>query len=376
MLCNDAPATAPGAAGASTEAALVAAARAHGIDVAEVRRRRPRLREIPFTSARRSMTTWHAGAEGLEITKGAPEAVLGALEDDATAQEAADIARTWASQGRRVLAVTVARDGQRPALAGLLALADPPRAEARDAVLACRRAGIRPVLVTGDHPGTAQAIAAAVGLVGATGAESGLPGTAGEVRARIDPAGKLALIRDWQSDGEVVAMTGDGVNDAPALRAADIGVAMGVRGTDVAKQAADIVLTDDSLSTVVAAVGEGRRVFDNVRRFVRYGVSGGLAEIAVMVVGPFLGLALPLLPAQILWVNLVTHGLPGVAMGAEAAEPDVLRRPPRPPSEGVVTRAGGSGDRRPRRGRSLRRVPGRRLRAQCRRARRGSPPCS
>jgi Ca2+-transporting ATPase len=337
VLCNDAPATTASGAPASTEAALVTAARAQGIDVATARRRRPRLREVPFTSARRSMTTWHGGAEGLEITKGAPEAVLAALPE-ASAQQEAAVAHAWASQGRRVLAVTVTRDGRRPALAGLLGLADPPRPEARDAVLACRRAGIRPVLVTGDHSGTAQAVADAVGLTGMSDDDHARPGTAGEVRARIDPAGKLALIRGWQSDGQVVAMTGDGVNDAPALRAADIGVAMGIRGTDVAKQAADIVLTDDSLSTVVAAVAEGRRVFDNIRRFVRYGVSGGLAEIAVMVLGPFLGLALPLLPAQILWVNLLTHGLPGVAMGAEAAEPDVGLRPPRPPSEGVVTR--------------------------------------
>ena len=149
--------------------------------------------------------------------------------------------------------------------------------------------------------------------------------------ARTDPAEKLGIITAWQRAGHVVAMTGDGVNDAPALRAADVGVAMGVRGTEVAKQAADVVLTDDSLSTIVAAVAEGRRVFDNVRRFVRYGVAGGLAELVVMLLGPFLGLALPLLPAQILWVNLLTHGLPGVAFGAEQAEPDVLSPPPLQP---------------------------------------------
>ncbi|MGZ4604414.1 MAG: HAD-IC family P-type ATPase, partial [Kineosporiaceae bacterium] len=185
----------------------------------------------------------------------------------------------------------------------------------------------------GDHPGTANAIAAASGIT-----DADADGPLGKVLARVDPAGKLALVRGWQSEGQVVAMTGDGVNDGPALRAADVGVAMGVRGTDVAKQAADIVLTDDSLATIVAAVVEGRRVFDNIRRFVRYGVSGGLAEVAIMILGPLLGLGLPLLPGQILWVNLMTHGLPGVAIGAEAAEADVARRPPRPPREGIITR--------------------------------------
>ncbi|HVN12273.1 MAG TPA: HAD-IC family P-type ATPase, partial [Kineosporiaceae bacterium] len=180
---------------------------------------------------------------------------------------------------------------------------------------------------------TAGAVAAACGIT-----DKDAEGPRGQVLARVDPAGKLALVQAWRSGGEIVAMTGDGVNDGPALRAADVGVAMGVRGTEVAKQAADIVLTDDSLATVVAAVVEGRRVFDNIRRFVRYGVAGGVAEVAIMILGPVLGLGLPLLPGQILWVNLMTHGLPGVAIGAEAAEADVARRPPRPPAEGIVTR--------------------------------------
>jgi Ca2+-transporting ATPase len=329
VLCNDAGPRTTGA-GHGTEGALVAAAEGHGLDVEDLRRAYPRLREVPFTSARRSMTTWHGGTPRLEIIKGAPEAVLRSVPADTATARAEAVGTAWAADGRRVLAVAIGADGARPALAGLLALADPLRPEARDAVLACRRAGMTPVLVTGDHPGTASAIARAVGLADGAAEE--------RVHARIDPAGKLALIRAWQDSGHVVAMTGDGVNDAPALRAADIGVAMGVRGTDVAKQAADIVLTDDSLSTVVAAVTEGRRVFDNIRRFVRYGVAGGLAEIAVMIAGPFLGLALPLLPAQILWVNLLTHGLPGVAIGAEPAESDVGLRPPRPPAEGIVTR--------------------------------------
>jgi Ca2+-transporting ATPase len=158
------------------------------------------------------------------------------------------------------------------------------------------------------------------------------------VLARVEPAGKLRCITGWQAAGHVVAMTGDGVNDAPALRAADIGVAMGRRGTEVAKEAADLVLADDSLASVTAAIGEGRRVFDNVRRFVGYGLTGGAAEVLVMLLGPFVGLALPLLPAQVLWVNLLTHGPVGVAMGGEQAAPDVLNRPPRSPSAGVFDR--------------------------------------
>jgi len=225
-------------------------------------------------------------------------------------------------------------------LAGIVGIGDPPRAQAADVVEALHRAGIRLVLLTGDHPGTAAAVAARTGITGAGDAPTAPDALLRPVYARTDPAEKLGIITAWQRAGHVVAMTGDGVNDAPALRAADVGVAMGVRGTEVAKQAADVVLTDDSLSTIVAAVAEGRRVFDNVRRFVRYGVAGGLAELVVMLMGPFLGLALPLLPAQILWVNLLTHGLPGVAFGAEQAEPDVLSRPPHPPTEGVLSRRG------------------------------------
>ena len=271
-----------------------------------------------------------------EILKGAPEAVFA---EPRTADPVARVVEDWASEAYRVLAIAAGPPG-RPALLGLVALADPVRPEARAAVLAARAAGIRPVMITGDHPSTAAAVAARTGVTRAGTRPPHPMRCCAPVYARIDPAEKLGIITAWQRAGHVVAMTGDGVNDAPALRAADVGVAMGVRGTEVAKQAADVVLTDDSLSTIVAAVAEGRRVFDNVRRFVRYGVAGGLAELVVMLLGPFLGLALPLLPAQILWVNLLTHGLPGVAFGAEQAEPDVLNRPPRPPTEGVLSRRG------------------------------------
>ncbi|WP_309246111.1 HAD-IC family P-type ATPase [Verrucosispora sioxanthis] len=194
---------------------------------------------------------------------------------------------------------------------------------------------MRLVLVTGDHPATAAAIAGQLGLWsegdpvvrGDDGDPAAAP-PATRVYARTQPEQKLDIIAGLQSRGHVVAMTGDGVNDAPALRRADIGVAMG-GGTEVARQAADLVLVDDDLSTVTAAIGEGRRIYDNIRRFLRYALSGGVAEIAVMLLGPLFGLPVPLLPAQILWINLLTHGVPGVALGAEPAEPGSLRRVPR-----------------------------------------------
>ncbi|MFQ1002413.1 HAD-IC family P-type ATPase [Modestobacter sp. SSW1-42] len=330
-LCNDGDPTGGGAEGtagtADTETALVRAALAAGVDVAAVRAARPRVHEEPFDAVSRRMTTVHRlpGGATTVVVKGAPEAVLPAVGGH---PGAAAVAGAWSLAGRRVLAV--AQDGR---LLGLLGLADPVRPEAAAAVRSCHRAGIRPVLVTGDHAGTAEAVARQVGIVDAAHP------VADSVLARVEPEGKLRHVTGWQAAGHVVAMTGDGVNDAPALRAADIGVAMGRRGTEVAKEAADLVLADDSLATVTAAVGEGRRVFDDVRRFVGYGLAGGLAEVLVMLLGPFAGLALPLLPAQVLWVNLLTHGPVGVAMGTEPAAPDVLSRPPRAPSSGVLDRA-------------------------------------
>ncbi len=328
-LCNDADASGAGASGsegtADTETSLVRAACSAGIDVAALRAAAPRVREEPFDAVARRMTTEHAvGAGTTVITKGAPEVLLSARAGGVAASE---VAARWAADGRRVLAVT--RDHR---LLGLIGMADPIRPEAPAAVASLHRAGIRPVLVTGDHAGTAAAVARQVGIVDARYPE------VDSVLARIEPEGKLRFVTERQGEGHVVAMTGDGVNDAPALRAADIGVAMGRRGTEVAKEAADLVLADDSLATVTAAVAEGRRVFDNVRRFVGYGLTGGGSEVLIMLAGPFLGLALPLLPAQVLWVNLLTHGPVGVAMGSEPAAPDVLDRPPRKPSAGVFDR--------------------------------------
>jgi P-type Ca2+ transporter type 2C len=231
-------------------------------------------------------------------------------------------------------------------LVGLIAIVDPPRPAAFATIAACRRAGIRPILITGDHPGTARAIATELGIMGAGDRlldcrSLGSGPAAGDlsevtVFARATPQHKLHIIQTIRERGHVVAMTGDGVNDGPALRRADIGVAMGRRGTEVARQAADLVLADDQLGTVVAAVEEGRRVYGNLRRFLIYALSGGAAEIAVMLLGPFLGLPLPLLPAQILWINLITHGLPGVALGGEPAQSGVMTRPPRPPAQSIL----------------------------------------
>jgi P-type Ca2+ transporter type 2C len=229
-------------------------------------------------------------------------------------------------------------------LAGLIAIADPARPSAASTIASCRAAGITPVLITGDHPATARAIAVETGIIGPGDDVVDCREVAGDDRvwrtgrvfARATPRQKLDIIEARRTAGDIVAMTGDGVNDGPALRRADIGIAMGRRGTEVAHQAADLILADDDLATVVAAADEGRRVYANIRRFLLYALAGGTAEIAVMLAGPFLGLAVTLLPAQLLWVNLLTHGLPGVALGSEPAEPGAMRRPPRPPAESVL----------------------------------------
>ncbi|GAA1542348.1 cation-translocating P-type ATPase [Nocardioides humi] len=312
----------------------------------------PRVAEQPFDHRTRRMTTVHRDADGTElrVTKGAPEAVLDLVAPGPDAAAATSWAERTAGRGYRVIAVADARTetGRPPScprLAGLVAIGDPPRQRAPEVVRALGEAGIRVILVTGDHARTAQAIAHRVGIasdgdwvVEGTGPTGGTGTGRLTVFARVRPEQKLDLVEALQDDGEIVAMLGDGVNDAPALRRADIGVAAGLGGTEVAKQAADLVLMDDDLGTVVAAVEEGRRVFANIRAFLTYAISGGLAEVAVMLLGPVLGLALPLLPGQILWINLLTHGLTGVAFGAEPADPRDMRRPPRPPSEAVLTR--------------------------------------
>jgi Ca2+-transporting ATPase len=233
---------------------------------------------------------------------------------------------------------------------GLVAMIDPPRPEAEAAVATAKEAGIRPVMITGDHPLTAIRIAQDLGITDRdhclTGAqlsqmkEPELRDVVGEVSvyARVSPEHKLNIVEALQTNGQIAAMTGDGVNDAPALKRADIGVAMGVTGTDVSKEASDMVLLDDNFATIVAAVEEGRVIYDNVRKFIRYTLSSNTGELFLMLVAPFLGMPLPLLPLQILWVNLVTDGLPGIALAQEKGEPGVMQRPPFKPTESIFSR--------------------------------------
>ncbi|WP_051246847.1 cation-translocating P-type ATPase [Nocardioides halotolerans] len=303
-----------------------------------------RVDETPFDSALGWARTVHRAADGtrLEVVKGAPETVLALLPAGPVADRAAAEARRLAAEGHRVLAVAEDR-----AWAGLVAVIDPPHPAAATVVEQCREAGIRTVLVTGDHPATASAIAAQVGILGTGRVVEGAAVARGEhldrveeidVYARIRPEQKVSIVEAWQAYGAVVAMTGDGVNDAPALRRADIGVAMGGRGTEVARQAADLVLVDDDLGTLVVAVAEGRRIHANIRTFLRYGLAGGVAEVAVLLIAPLAGLGIPLTPAMILWVNMLTHGLPGVAFGGEPLDPATMRRPSPAPDRSILDR--------------------------------------
>jgi len=361
-LCCDAavgPATAehPGgrALGDPTEVALLVAAARFGVRPDTLAASAPRVAEHPFDSRRKRMTTVHLVPDGyLVVCKGGPEVLLqpGVVRDgpERRARALAE-AEGLAGSGLRVLAVaTTLRDtlpvDQHDAesgldLVGLVGVADPVKDSAADTIDAFHAAGVRTVLISGDHPATAAAVAAQVGITGSVLDARHLPeGRAwpldATVVSRATPEQKVALVDAYREAGEIIAMTGDGVNDAPALRHADVGVAMGERGTEVARQAADLVLADDNLATMVTAVAEGRRIYANVRRFLLYGLSGGCAEVLVMLLGPFLGLPLPLLPAQILWINLMTHGLVGVALGAEPGESDAMNRPPRPATESVL----------------------------------------
>jgi P-type Ca2+ transporter type 2C len=356
VLCNDAQRAASDNetrfAGDALEIALLRLADDHGLVPEQVRLEWPRTAEAPFDASTRLMTTDHrsSGSRAQRtIVKGAPEAVI-AQVDGSVVDAAESAARAMAAHGLRVIAVaerTPSDDvrAESPALLGLIGVADPPRTTAPEIVSACRRAGVDVVMVTGDHPDTARAIAAEIGILShrptvRLGDDADRSGYASDetvgVYARVRPEQKVAIVESLQAGGHVVAVTGDGVNDAPALRAADIGVAMGRGGTEVARQAADLVLADDNLLTVLAAMEEGRRILMNIRRFLRYALSGGLAEVLVLVAAPFVGIPIPLLPAQILWINLLTHGVPGVAFGAEPGDPRAMRRGPSSPDESVL----------------------------------------
>jgi Ca2+-transporting ATPase len=367
-LSNDAAENADGdLVGDPTEVALLRAAVTAGLDRAAEHARLPRVDEIPFDSERRCMSTLHRAADGRwqSFTKGAIE-VLAAAARDGTAAAWVEQADRLASDGARVIAFGMRELVERPErydpgtaehdleLIGLVGLVDPPRPEAASAIATCRAAGIMPIMITGDHPLTARTIGRRLGLVNetgdvVTGAELAVmsPQELAEcvrnkhVFARVAPEQKLAIVLALQAQGEIVAVTGDGVNDAPALKRADIGVAMGITGTDVAKEASGIVLLDDNFATVVRAVREGRRIYDNLRRFIRYVLTTNAGEIWTIFLAPLLGLPIPLLPVQILWINLVTDGLPGLALAAEPEERDVMRRPPRAPDESIF--AGGLG---------------------------------
>ncbi len=361
VLCNDAkllPSSEESgdwaAVGDPMEAAMLIAAAKSSVAALHAGESWPRSEEIPFDSERQRMTTLHShGDEWLVVSKGAPEVVLDRMAPSPDVSRARAAAGELAASGFRVIAVADAVHAERPVvledgleLVGLIGIADPPRAGAAQLVADCRAAGVHLVLITGDHPATARAIASDIGITDtAPEVAVGEEVARGEhvdrvaeigVYARTKPEQKVDIVEAWQRRGDVVAMTGDGVNDAPALRGADIGVAMGMRGTEVARQAADLVLADDDLHTVVVAVAEGRRIFANIRTFLRYGLSGGFAEIAVILAAPFLGMPLPLTAAQILWINMLTHGLPGVAFGGEPIDPRVMHRPSMSPEKSVL----------------------------------------
>ncbi len=383
-LSNDAQVDASGnVAGDPTEAALFSIARENGFEKAKLESSCPRVSELPFDSGRKLMTTFHrcslaprpsslvaVAADYVSFTKGAAEVLLGRCERVLTSDgmKAVDldavtaVSDRVAADGLRVMAIGMRTWDEVPAdvsperveeklvLLGLVGMMDPPREEAKGSVALCKSAGITPVMITGDHPLTAKAVAHRVGILdrddsGAiiTGSElDKLPFEAFEKRvesvrvyARVAPEQKLKIVRALQDKGHFVAMTGDGVNDAPALKAADIGVAMGVTGTDVAKEASSMILLDDNFATIVKAVKEGRRIYDNIRKFIKYLLSTNSGEIWTLFLAPFFGLPIPLQPIHILWINLLTDGLPALALSVEPEEGDVMTRPPRHPKESI-----------------------------------------
>jgi len=377
--------------GDPTEGALLVAARKAGLQPHVLDARLPRIGEVPFSSERKLMSTIHRDADqdgrGVVFTKGAPDVLLARCADEFVGDqrrpltperrsEIEGINEGLAGEALRTLGVAarwlpegavgdpaISADHtleQQLGFAGLIGMIDPPRSEARDAVARARRAGIRPLMITGDHPRTAAVIARELGIATDDRAITGtqlqalsdedLARTVADVSvyARVNPEHKLRIVDALRATGAVVAMTGDGVNDAPALKRADIGIAMGITGTDVSKEAADMVLADDNFASIVAAVEEGRAIFANIRKFLRFLLSSNIGEVMTMFFGVLLarpiglhgsgdGVVLPLLATQILWINLVTDGPPALALGLDPADEGLMDRPPRPVGEGVLT---------------------------------------
>ena len=356
--------------GDPTEGALLVAAAKAGLDSDELNQREPRVAEIPFTSERRRMTTLHQTPDGVHVaySKGAAEEIVAGCalqridgrDVPLTAEardHAQDVEHRMAAAGLRVIAVaskhtaTTADAEREMTLLGLVAMMDPPRPEAFEAVQTCQTAGIRAVMITGDHQLTATAIASELKLLDGRPAVTGRElermsddeldrDVAGiTVYARVSPADKLRVVRAWQKRGAVVAMTGDGVNDAPALKQADVGIAMGVTGTDVSKEAAGMTLLDDNFATIVAAVEEGRVVFGNIKKYLMYLLSCNVGEIVLLAGAVIAGLPMPLSAVQILYVNLATDGLPALALSVDPPERDIMRLQPRDPRDGIFTKS-------------------------------------
>ncbi len=350
-----------GISGDPTEIAAVQYSYSQNHDLQNLVKHYPRVEEVPFDSDRKMMTTVHAyGTQQLVITKGAVESILRCCDavDSKTILNEAD---TIAASGMRTLAYafkvidrnhpeTQVTLEQNLNFIGLIGMIDPPRKEVYQAVKDCESAGITPIMITGDHPQTALAIARELGIASEndeviTGAmlsrmsTKELAGKVNRIRvyARVSAEQKQMIIKALQGAGNFVAMTGDGVNDAPSLKMANIGVAMGITGTDVSKQASDMILLDDNFTTIVKAVREGRRIFDNIRKFIKYILTGNAGEIWTIFLAPLIGLPMPLLPIQILWINLISDGLPSIALAYEPAEADIMKRPPQKPNLNIFS---------------------------------------
>ena len=363
LLCSDATVDENGEVGDPTETALVRLGEDYGFDELTTRGKWPRLTEIPFDSDRKLMSTVHQLSGGLVmVTKGAVDVLLDRCI--ISAEERAEIERVneeFSSQGLRVLAFAC-RTVDRAAVSledendlnflGLIAMMDPPREESKAAVAECIAAGIRPIMITGDHKVTASAIAREIGILtpGTEAVEGGVIESMSDeelrefvpkvsVYARVSPEHKIRIVGAWQDRGCLVAMTGDGVNDAPALKQADIGVAMGITGTEVAKDAAGMVLTDDNFATIVQAVKNGRNVYANIKKAIQFLLSGNTAAILTVLYASLAALPVPFAAVHLLFINLLTDSLPAIALGLEPHSDTVMREKPRPRNEGILTKS-------------------------------------